>query len=1212
MVTLRRSLIALAILLLPTLFLGFALAAASAARPALEGRPLVALAQEDLGISDLGSLGPSFQPRDGVAGVTDEPSTTLTLTILSSPWATVDSNDPGGVDGPVPDVFVVQGLITNTGPVTATDVTITLDYDRGEASGWVLADGENAERGMVALGPGASGHVYWLARYPATTQIVTQRYTVTAVADNAPPVSTSDNAYGNPAPGATVQTVHALSTGNSGIVSHVSGNVVVGVPFTVSVLYDLGSNPDNVAFSPVGNPDFAAGAFRLVGSSVRLFDDPGTHEEMFPDQLYFPTLPALADNAEVTYTFLVMRSEETRLCSYADVGFKSNYKYDQFYCEGGRIVPVTGTLEIELDKQATLATIQQGETLTYTIRYTNTGEWTMTRVWIWDDLDPAVGSIITSSISPPGYDPDELQNNRLAWYLGDLPVGAEGTLTYAIQVDGGGEDLPDGLVIVNHAFQGIGANLPLEPALTATVTTTVQAPALSVSKTDGRTQVDVGEFLTYTLIITNDGSTAAVGPMITDLLPAYVVPAGPTNPITDSQDGGMLIWSSLGPIPPQGGGLSITIPCRVLWQVPDGTVLMNQMIMAYRNSVGHGFRPEEAYDTTIVRSPVLEIAKDAAPDPVENGASLTFTLVYSNSGHADATGVVVSDRVPISTTFMSCAGGQSCQESGGVVTWLVGTVPSQTADLELELVVHTDRGLHTGDVVVNDDYGIAGDQTPYLAGPPVTVGVVRPVAVIDGHTFVDADGDGVRDVGEAGIPGITVTLPLALEPITLTDGDGHFAFCVEITSPVSVTASLPDGYFRTTPGLVWLEPILHMTQTVDFGYAPAASLYGVIYGTVFDDVDTDGQRDSGEAGLAAVTITSSEAVTPTVTTNQWGQYTLRFSASGPVTITETNPPLYISTTPDQISTVAVVGSSGPSPVDFGDVLAPGCGCPPDGYEEDDTWEGAAALTPGGMQLHDFCDDAVDWVAFEAQAGAVYTLTTSSWGRRADTFLSLFDTDGETLLAANDDYQGAGDYSSQIVWQAPAGGTYYVRTTNRASLDGCLTEYDLWLEEREEYRIYLPVTLRNHGSEGRAAQLPAAPEGLISHSCPDDYEVDDTWETARPLVDGMLQVHSFDSDPWLYAADKDWLGFDLRAHQAVTLTIVEVTNTVTLLELFDGQGGLLAQTEAAQLTWEALADGHYFVAVSPLTTTFGCAGSVGYQLVGAVEPLHQLFLPILMR
>jgi hypothetical protein len=46
MVTLRRGSIAFAILILPVLFLGFALASASAARPVLEAQPLLVLPQE--------------------------------------------------------------------------------------------------------------------------------------------------------------------------------------------------------------------------------------------------------------------------------------------------------------------------------------------------------------------------------------------------------------------------------------------------------------------------------------------------------------------------------------------------------------------------------------------------------------------------------------------------------------------------------------------------------------------------------------------------------------------------------------------------------------------------------------------------------------------------------------------------------------------------------------------------------------------------------------------------------------------------------------------------------------------------------------------------------------------------------------------------------------------------------------------------------------
>ena len=84
------------------------------------------------------------------------------------------------------------------------------------------------------------------------------------------------------------------------------------------------------------------------------------------------------------------------------------------------------------------------------------------------------------------------------------------------------------------------------------------------------------------------------------------------------------------------------------------------------------------------------------------------------------------------------------------------------------------------------------------------------------------------------------------------------------------------------------------------------------------------------------------------------------------------------------------------------------------------------IGPDGRQTRDFCDNSTDWIGFNVQAGGLYTITTSAWGQRADTFLALYDTDGQTLLAANDDYQEAPDYSSQIVWQAPTTGVYYLQ------------------------------------------------------------------------------------------------------------------------------------------------------------------------------------------
>jgi hypothetical protein len=405
---------------------------------------------------------------------------------------------------------------------------------------------------------------------------------------------------------------------------------------------------------------------------------------------------------------------------------------------------------------------------------------------------------------------------------------------------------------------------------------------------------------------------------------------------------------------------------------------------------------------------------------------------------------------------------------------------------------------------------------------------------------------------------------------------------------------------------------------VDFGDAPDSSDFAAIYGTVFEDTDGDGAWGTEEMGISNVTISLDGVFT--TTTDFYGGYTFSTSVEGVHTVVETDPVGYFSTTPNTVTLSVELGQG--YEMDFGDVPAWACTCPPDGYEEDDLYTQAAGLSMGERQTHDFCNDATDWITFTVQAGDVYTITTSSWGQRADTFLTLFDTDARTLLAANDDYEGTTDYSSRIVWQAPADGVYYVRTTNRAGLIGCVTDYDLLIEsqaqqEPEFFFIYLPIMMRNYGDGGGTSYGNSLyPTGVISHTCPDDYETDDTWQQAEFIEPDDVQLHSFDSDTQRYAADKDFVWFDVSAGRTITFTVAPINNTPALLELYDEHGAALNVTGTTQLVWIPAITGHYYLSVSPLTTTFGCADAVGYNLllteVPEMAPTRAIYLPIIMR
>lgn len=128
----------------------------------------------------------------------------------------------------------------------------------------------------------------------------------------------------------------------------------------------------------------------------------------------------------------------------------------------------------------------------------------------------------------------------------------------------------------------------------------------------------------------------------------------------------------------------------------------------------------------------------------------------------------------------------------------------------------------------------------------------------------------------------------------------------------------------------------------------------------------------------------------------------------------------------------------------------------DAYEGDDTTATATLIAEDQMQNHNF--DSMsdeDWFKFEAQAGITYTLRTLNLGMSADTYLYLYDTDGATLIASNDDYGGS--LASQIEWQAPADGTYYVLVRHwNPNVNGCGTGYAFLIGD---LKVFLPVMIR---------------------------------------------------------------------------------------------------------------------------------------------------------
>jgi uncharacterized repeat protein (TIGR01451 family) len=596
-------------------------------------------------------------------------------------------------------------------------------------------------------------------------------------------------------------------------------------------------------------------------------------------------------------------------------------------------------------------------------------------------------------------------------------------------------------------------------------------------------------------------------------------------------------------------------------------------------------------------------------DILDSNVALIFGTVFQDS---DGDGIQDSNEIGIpnvevtldgtfTTTTDSNGGYFFATDVAGIHT-VVETDPVgyfSTTPNEVHLSVVTGQG---------ESYQVDFGDAPNGSG----------FAAIYGTVFEDLNGNGQQDPAELGIPGVTVTLDGAT--MATTNPYGGYTFATTVAGVHAVVESDLAGYFSTTPNEVHVSVAPGESHEVNFGDALIGSGFAAIYGTVFEDTNTNGQWDSEEVGIAGVTINADGIM---ATTGLYGSYTISTTSEGTYAVMETDPPGYVSTTPNTVNVVVVLDNG--YQVDFGDVFQ--VTCDGDAYEEDDAI-GQAALIGNGTpaQARNFCDDASDWISFTAAAGTTYTITTSAWGTRADTVLALYDTDGTTLLMANDDHEGTTDFSSRIVWEAAAAGDYYLHMTNKSGLTQGFTQYDLWIEAsaaEESPVIFLPIIISSSASSTSAATRPAkvlfspqAPSGEINHFCPDAYEMDDTWQEAQAIALGEVQTHSFDSNPSLYAADKDYVWVDLDVGETITFTITKSVNTQTLLELVDENGELINVTGTTHLQWTAETAGRYYLGVSPLNTLeFGCTDTVSYDLTVSMETpdtTPTIYLPFIIK
>ena len=205
---------------------------------------------------------------------------------------------------------------------------------------------------------------------------------------------------------------------------------------------------------------------------------------------------------------------------------------------------------------------------------------------------------------------------------------------------------------------------------------TYTAPAnnadLSLTKTDSPDPVVAGQLLTYTLTVTNNGPSTAIGSQVVDNLPSGTTFDSATPSQGSCAQGSGTVNCSLGTL---ASGSNATVQIAVRPQ-NTGTITNTASVSSGVNDPTSSNNSASA-STTVNPSADLSITKTDSPDPVPAGQQLTYTLTAHNAGPSSATGVQVTDTLPANVTYQSATPSQgSCSQASGTVTCALGTVAS--------------------------------------------------------------------------------------------------------------------------------------------------------------------------------------------------------------------------------------------------------------------------------------------------------------------------------------------------------------------------------------------------------------------------------------------------------------------------------------------------------------------------------------------------------
>ncbi|HTC66065.1 MAG TPA: C25 family cysteine peptidase [Candidatus Acidoferrum sp.] len=342
------------------------------------------------------------------------------------------------------------------------------------------------------------------------------------------------------------------------------------------------------------------------------------------------------------------------------------------------LVASPASANIAVTNSAAPSTVAPSANITYTQSLTNNGPAIATTVNFTEAIP--TNTTFVSLASPGSWScttPAVGATGTVTCSIATLAVGATASFTLITQVNAG---TATGTVITDT---DMGSSAITDPNLsnnsaTANVTVAQANQAdMAVTMSENPNPVLAGANITYTAVVTNNGPATATTVTAVDTIPANTTFSSDTVPPGWTCVVNATTVSCSNPSMAANTTSTFTFIFTVTAGTAPGTVITNSVTVG--SAVSDPTSSNNTATTTdTVTSPSqadLSINKSGAPEPVNQGDTLTYTLTVANNGPASANNVVVTDPLPSAVTYQSSSATQgACSQAGGTVTCNIGAM----------------------------------------------------------------------------------------------------------------------------------------------------------------------------------------------------------------------------------------------------------------------------------------------------------------------------------------------------------------------------------------------------------------------------------------------------------------------------------------------------------------------------------------------------------